>query len=326
MWKRIELHNHSNESDGSMTAPELVSFFADRDINAFSLTDHNTLSGCGKLAAACRKQNAAAECISGCELTTYYGHLLCQNLSSPIRWEDLDKSCADFLFERVHEAGGLAGPAHPFSIPSPFSNGMRWTMKIRNLHLIDFVEIINNSHPMLPDNKEAILWWEELILSGIPAAAVSGLDLHAPMSLSELYKTYIFVSEEDQQRPLSVQLDRAIRSCLTCVTKTDVLSRRRTEEGIHIFFERNEKNQPVKSDSPGTRPRPILCQIRTRENVLERPMTDGACFVRFSELPAHTDAVICSAFDEIADLTRLLAIAPPLLMNRLNRCDLSSAY
>lgn len=40
MWKRIELHNHTVESDGSMTVTELVRFLTSKHIRSFSLTDH----------------------------------------------------------------------------------------------------------------------------------------------------------------------------------------------------------------------------------------------------------------------------------------------
>ena len=45
MLKRIELHNHSLESDGRMSVSELVSWLVSNRITAFSLTDHNTVSG-----------------------------------------------------------------------------------------------------------------------------------------------------------------------------------------------------------------------------------------------------------------------------------------
>ena len=42
MWKRIELHNHTMESDGSMTVKELAAFMEAQGIPWFSLKDHNT--------------------------------------------------------------------------------------------------------------------------------------------------------------------------------------------------------------------------------------------------------------------------------------------
>ena len=108
MWIRIELHNHTIESDGTMTPTELSEFMAAQEIPCFSLTDHNTISGLSQLPAACGDQ---IRYIFGYELTSYYGHMLCQNVSSYIPWDDIDSNNADLLFHRVHEAGGLAGPA-----------------------------------------------------------------------------------------------------------------------------------------------------------------------------------------------------------------------
>ena len=78
MWIRIELHNHTIESDGTMTPTELSEFMAAQEIPCFSLTDHNTISGLSQLPAACGDQ---IRYIFGYELTSYYGHMLCQNVS-----------------------------------------------------------------------------------------------------------------------------------------------------------------------------------------------------------------------------------------------------
>ena len=84
MWKRIELHNHTMESDGSMTVKELAAFMEAQGIPWFSLTDHNTVSGFPDLPAACKNR---LQYVYGYELTSYYGHLLCQNVTSYIPWE-----------------------------------------------------------------------------------------------------------------------------------------------------------------------------------------------------------------------------------------------
>ena len=45
MYKRLELHNHTNESDAVFTCKELTDFMVADHVDAFSLTDHNTISG-----------------------------------------------------------------------------------------------------------------------------------------------------------------------------------------------------------------------------------------------------------------------------------------
>ena len=45
MYKRLELHNHTNESDAVFTCKELTDFMVADHVDAFALTDHNTISG-----------------------------------------------------------------------------------------------------------------------------------------------------------------------------------------------------------------------------------------------------------------------------------------
>ena len=324
MWKRIELHNHTIESDGLMTVKELVSYLNDQNIHAFSLTDHNTVSGWPALPEACSGLPETMEFIKGFELTSYYGHMLCQNLAFSIPWDDIDETCADTLIRRVHAAGGLAGPAHPFSVPAPFSNGMRWTMRIRDYNLVDFVEIINNAHSMEPDNREAVLWWAKLILSGFSIAPVSGLDLHRPVCMDGFYTTYIQVKEEDLTLPLSIQLDHAVRSCCTCVTRGPVPDWRLGEEGISLFLcnpEGETETGIVPSDSgspalgipPVSQSPALICQIRTADQTAEFPMKAGTCFIPFTSLHSPLKAAVFLIFEEKPEMERLVAAARPLL-------------
>uniref|UniRef100_UPI0006D1E203 PHP domain-containing protein n=1 Tax=Clostridium sp. NkU-1 TaxID=1095009 RepID=UPI0006D1E203 len=51
MYKRLELHNHTNESDASCTCRELTELMAADQVDAFALTDHNTISGHKKIQA-----------------------------------------------------------------------------------------------------------------------------------------------------------------------------------------------------------------------------------------------------------------------------------
>lgn len=215
MWKRIELHNHTIESDGAMKAEELVSYLHEKGIQNFSLTDHNTISGWQYLPKSCNAYHM--EYMQGLELTTFYGHLLAQNIDGYIDWDDIDEKNADPLFKRIHEHGGVAGPAHPFSIPTPFSNGMNWSMQIHDYHLVDFIEVINNAHSMNPDNKRAIEWWEKLVLDGYRIAPLSGMDLHRKENMDGFYTTYMDV--KDNNLSLGQQFKKAVQKCKTQVTR-----------------------------------------------------------------------------------------------------------
>lgn len=317
MWKRIELHNHTIESDGCMTVRELVSFLSSKGISAFSLTDHNTISGWEQLAEAAREIHGNPEFIYGYELTSYFGHMLCQNVFSYIPWDDIDEGNADLLFQRVHDMGGLAGPAHPFSIPFPFSTGMRWSMKIHDFRLVDFIEIINNAHPMTPDNKNAVLWWEKLIFEGFPIAPTAGLDLHRPQLPQNAFTTFLNIPDGAAALPLKDQLNQAVKSLNTCVTRGPIADWREENGCLTVFLEPGTDsycptgdliNSPV-PEAPETTG--YLCQLRTAEKHWTRPLDHGVCSFPLSNLPASVRSAVILVFQGRADWDHLIAAARP---------------
>jgi predicted metal-dependent phosphoesterase TrpH len=62
-----DLHLHSVLSDGTFTPEELAARGRDKGLAVLALTDHDTLEGCPRMAAACRA--AGLEFIPGTELT-----------------------------------------------------------------------------------------------------------------------------------------------------------------------------------------------------------------------------------------------------------------
>ena len=71
----VDLHVHSNKSDGSMSPSQLVELAAEKGLSAFALTDHDTTEGIPEAMEAARKYNGAAlplEVIPGIEFSTEY--------------------------------------------------------------------------------------------------------------------------------------------------------------------------------------------------------------------------------------------------------------
>ena len=62
-----DLHLHTNFSDGTFTPEELASHGKRNNLAAMSLTDHDTVEGCARMAAACEAEGI--EFIPGTELT-----------------------------------------------------------------------------------------------------------------------------------------------------------------------------------------------------------------------------------------------------------------
>lgn len=70
MMERIDLHVHSNKSDGSLTPKELVDYALEKGLAAFALTDHDSVSGIQEAVNAAK--GSSLEVIPGIELSTEY--------------------------------------------------------------------------------------------------------------------------------------------------------------------------------------------------------------------------------------------------------------
>lgn len=73
--KTIDLHVHSNFSDGTCTPDEIVDLAVKKGLSAFALTDHDSVGGVEAAIAACEAKNAPLQVIPGIEISSdYEGH------------------------------------------------------------------------------------------------------------------------------------------------------------------------------------------------------------------------------------------------------------
>ena len=96
----IDLHVHSNASDGTFTPTELVAEAKSAGLRAFSLTDHDTTAGIAEAAEAAKA--AGIELIPGVELSTEYAGIEVHVVGLYIDIENatLQKQMADFRRSR----------------------------------------------------------------------------------------------------------------------------------------------------------------------------------------------------------------------------------
>lgn len=219
-FKRLELHNHTVESDGSLTCQELTEYLTADHVDAFAITDHNTTSGQKKIEQLLEEKHYPISLIRGMEYTTYFGHILCLNLAKYVPWNSIDQHRPELLFEAAREKGALVGIAHPFSYGDPFARGCRFEMTVSDYSKVDFIEIFNNPEPLHEVNERGTNLWMSLIFSGYQITATSGMDLHNRAKLAGCYATYI---EGKNGGNIASELDTAIHTHRTWVSKGALL-------------------------------------------------------------------------------------------------------
>ena len=219
-FKRLELHNHTVESDGSLTCQELTEYLAADHVDAFAITDHNTTSGQKKIEQLLEEKHYPISLIRGLEYTTYFGNILCLNLAKYVPWNSIDQHRPELLFEATRKKGALVGIAHPFSYGDPFARGCRFEMTISDYSKVDFIEIFNNPEPLHEVNERGTNLWMSLIFSGYQITATSGMDLHNRAKLAGCYATYI---EGKNGGNIASELDTAIHTHRTWVSKGALL-------------------------------------------------------------------------------------------------------
>jgi predicted metal-dependent phosphoesterase TrpH len=112
---RADLHIPSLASDGTAGIEAILDHVErETDLDVIAITDHVRVDAAVVAQAMARDRGLRAEVVVGEEVTTLGGHLLGLYLDRPIRpYRSLRSTIV-----AVHEAGGLAIPAHPL-VPFP---------------------------------------------------------------------------------------------------------------------------------------------------------------------------------------------------------------
>jgi predicted metal-dependent phosphoesterase TrpH len=112
---RADLHIHSVASDGTADVAAILDHVqALGDLDVIAITDHERVDAALAARAMAGDRGLMTEVVVGEEITTLGGHLLALYIEKPVRpYRSLRASIA-----AVHDAGGIAIPAHPL-VPYP---------------------------------------------------------------------------------------------------------------------------------------------------------------------------------------------------------------
>jgi predicted metal-dependent phosphoesterase TrpH len=103
---------HSTYSDGYKSVAQIIDYVERAtDLDVIAITDHDCIDGALKARDLVARDNYRLQIIVGAEISTQDGHLLALNIERLI---PADLSMAESI-QAIHEQGGLAIIAHPFS-------------------------------------------------------------------------------------------------------------------------------------------------------------------------------------------------------------------
>lgn len=304
MFKRLELHNHTTESDSSMTPEELLDYMYSDQVDAFAITDHNTISGHQKIKDLLKHKNLPIDAIYGMEYTTYYGHILCLNLLEYVPWENINLHKPESLFQAAKAKNALVGVAHPFSYGNPLARGCRFDMTIHDFTSFDFIEVFNDPEPLHEVNERGLLWWEDLILQGYSLAATSGMDLHGRWDMSNQYATFI---EGKPGGNITVELSDAILNQRTWVSRGPILNWTLDEQCQELTFTILDTKKPGYRHSEDDR---YLLTLRTKKGTLCKNISQKVPLtISLSEVQ-NEKIMIPKLFANNTDIENLIVLAP----------------
>ena len=299
MLKRYELHNHTLESDASQSCAELIGAMERECVDVFALTDHNTVSGHRKIRRLLNETPRHTRAIYGMEYTTYYGHILCQNLNTYVPWDSIDRHKPELLFEACRASGALVGIAHPFAFGDPFARGCRFEMDITDFSSVDYIEIINNAHSMREVNLYGIAWWESLVLAGKPLAATAGMDMHRDTVFAMKFATYIESNDGDPAQ----ELIAAVHAGRTWVSNGMALKYEKTPDGAWLFTLEDLKK-------PGFRPgEKYIMTLRNAAEEKEYELSSDGLTLTDGELPGG-EILIPKLYADKREPESLVCVSP----------------
>ncbi|MCA9607337.1 MAG: CehA/McbA family metallohydrolase [Myxococcales bacterium] len=180
-WYAGDLHVHSEESgDAAATLPQIATLARDRGLDFVVVTDHNTVSHHGRLAAY-QAELTDLLLVRGIEVTTYGGHGNAIGVSAYVDHRvGLDGVSATTIADAVAAQGGLFSVNHPTLALGDTCIGCAWVHADTPWDEVASFEIQTGPYDVtgVLFTPQAIEMWDGLLDQGYRLAAVGGSDDH----------------------------------------------------------------------------------------------------------------------------------------------------
>ena len=183
-WSRADLHLHTTHSDGRHTPLRLAAELRRSRLSVVAVTDHDTVDGA--LEVEEKLGSDGPEIVIGTEVSSADGHILALFVDRDVP----PGMSAGATIAAIHERGGLAVAAHPYSV----------SLGVGDLAAqlpFDAVEMVNGAPLMEMANARAVRR-----LSGTAAAGVGGSDAHVAQAVGGVHTVFLGETAADLRAAL----------------------------------------------------------------------------------------------------------------------------
>jgi predicted metal-dependent phosphoesterase TrpH len=199
---RADLHIHTLASDGTSSVQEVLDAAVAKGLDVVAITDHERIDAAIAARAMAADTGLPLEVVVGEEITTRGGHLLALFVERRIPpYRSLRSTIA-----AVHDAGGLAVPAHPL-VPYPLcAQGFALRRLLADIEIFrpDGLETFNPTLLGRPWHGRAVRFAAEYGL-----AALGNSDAHAAAEVGRGHTTFPGRSAADLRRAIESGATRA---------------------------------------------------------------------------------------------------------------------
>jgi len=189
-WSTADLHVHTTCSDGRPTPEQLAAHLARSRLAVVAVTDHDTVEGALRVEQALA--GAGPEIVIGTEVSSADGHVLALFVERDV---PAGRS-AGWTIDAIHDQGGLAVAAHPFSV-------VLGVGELAASLPFDAVEVVNGSPLMEVPNARSV---RRLARRG--AALVGGSDAHLAAAVGGVHTVFPGVCAADLRAAIVARLTR----------------------------------------------------------------------------------------------------------------------